>query len=60
MARELNPTVLWGPGLGDIGALSSGGSFFTGNYIQPPQAIYHRDGDVERITVDRRRAATRP
>ena len=49
--QELNPTVLWGPGLGDVGALSSGGSFFTGNYIQPPQAIYHRDGDVERIPV---------
>ena len=49
---ELNPTVLWGPGLGDIGAHSGGGSFFTGNYIQPPQAIYHRDGDVERIAAD--------
>ena len=49
--RVLNPAVLWGPGLGDIGALSSGGSFFTGNYIQPPQAIYHRDGDVERIVA---------
>ncbi|MBI2188633.1 MAG: membrane protein insertase YidC [Acidobacteria bacterium] len=49
--RRLNPTVLWGPGLGDIGAVSGGGSFFTGNYIQPPQAIYHRDGDVERIAA---------
>lgn len=48
----LNPTVLWGPGLADSGALSSGGSFFTGNYIQPPQGIYHRDGDVERIAGD--------
>jgi len=47
--QQLNPTVLWGPGLGDLGATSGGGSFFTGNYIQPPQAIYHRDGDVERI-----------
>ena len=45
----LNPSVLWGPGLGDIGATSGGGSFFTGNYIQPPQALYHRAGDVERI-----------
>ncbi|MBI4886423.1 MAG: YidC/Oxa1 family insertase periplasmic-domain containing protein, partial [Acidobacteria bacterium] len=33
------------------GALTSGGSFFTGNYIQPPQAIYHRAGKVERITA---------
>ena len=49
--RALNPTVLWGPGLGDIGARAAGGSFFTGNYIQPPEAIYHRDGDVERVTA---------
>ena len=48
--RALNPAVLWGPGLGDIGATAGGGSFFTGNYIQPPQAIYHWAGDVERIT----------
>src|SRR6185503_4237114 len=48
--QPLNPAVVWGPGLGDIGARASGGSFFTGNYVQPPQGIYHRDGDVERIT----------
>jgi YidC/Oxa1 family membrane protein insertase len=47
----LNPSVAWGPGLGDLGATSAGGSFFTGNYVQPPQAIYHRDGDVERVTA---------
>jgi YidC/Oxa1 family membrane protein insertase len=45
----LNPAVLWGPGLADIGAQAGGGSFFTGNYSQPPQGIYHRDGEVERI-----------
>ena len=50
--KPLNPTVLWGPGLGDIGALTGGGSFFTGNYVQPPQAIFHRDGDVERLAAD--------
>ena len=48
----LNPTVMWGPGLGDIGATSGGGSFFTGNYVQPPQAIYQRDGEVERHAAD--------
>jgi len=48
----LNPTVLWGPGLADSGAQAGGGSFFTGNYIQPPQGLYHRDGDVERIVGD--------
>ncbi len=49
--QVLNPGVAWGPGLGDIGATAGGGSFFTGNYIQPPQAIYHRDGDVERVAA---------
>ena len=48
----LNPTIEWGPGLGDLGAVSSGGSFFTGNAVQPPRAIFHRDGDVERLKVD--------
>ena len=49
-SRQLTPTVEWGPGLGDVGATSAGGSFFTGNYVQPPSAIYERDGDVTRIT----------
>jgi YidC/Oxa1 family membrane protein insertase len=49
--QELNPTIAWGPGLGDAGANAGGGSFFTGNYVQPPQAIYHKDGDVERIAA---------
>ena len=49
---QLNPTVVWGPGLGDIGATSGGGSFFTGNYVQAPQAIYQRDSKVERHATD--------
>jgi YidC/Oxa1 family membrane protein insertase len=48
----LNPWFAWGPGLGDLGAMSSGGSYFTGNAVQPPQAIFHRDGSVERLKVD--------
>jgi YidC/Oxa1 family membrane protein insertase len=51
-AAPLNPTVVWGPGLGDAGATSGGGSFFTGNYVQAPQAIYQRDGTVERHATD--------
>ena len=50
--QPLNPALDMGLGLGDAGALSGGGSFFTGNYVQPPQAIYHRDGDVERWPPD--------
>jgi YidC/Oxa1 family membrane protein insertase len=49
--RALNPTIAWGPGLGDAGARAGGGSFFTGNYIQPPQAIYSQDGTVTRINA---------
>ena len=45
----LNPFVQWGPGLGDVGATSGGGSFFTGNYVQPPQAILNNGEDVVRI-----------
>lgn len=48
----INPYIEWGPGLGDLGAASSGGSYFTGNAVQPPQAVYHRDGDVERLRAD--------
>jgi YidC/Oxa1 family membrane protein insertase len=51
-AQTLNPAIAWGPGLSDAGATSGGGSFFTGNYVQPPQAIYHRAGDVERLDID--------
>ena len=47
--QTLNPAIAWGPGLGDIGAVSGGGSYFTGNYTQPPQAIYFRDGSATRI-----------
>jgi YidC/Oxa1 family membrane protein insertase len=45
----MNATIAWGPGLGDIGALAAGGSFFTGNAVQPPQAIFERAGKVERV-----------
>jgi YidC/Oxa1 family membrane protein insertase len=47
--KMVNPTVQWGPGLGDIGAAAGGGSFFTGNYIQPPELIVHTAGKVERV-----------
>jgi len=48
--RVFNPYVQWGPGLGDIGATSGGGSFFSGNYVQPPQAIYSEGGrNVHRV-----------
>ncbi len=51
-SSSLNPTVLWGPGLGDQGARAGGGSFLTGSIVQPPQAILHRAGKVERHAPD--------
>jgi YidC/Oxa1 family membrane protein insertase len=51
--RTLTPAIAWGPGLGDAGAVAAGGSFFTGNYTQPAEAIFHRDGSVERLTADK-------
>jgi len=51
--NTLQPGIEWGPGLGDAGALAAGGSFFTGNYTQPPEAIFHRDGSWERVRPDK-------
>jgi YidC/Oxa1 family membrane protein insertase len=51
--RDLRPVVAWGPGLGDTGASAGGGSFFTGNYVQPPQAIFHQDGQVVRLLANK-------
>ncbi|MGE3188668.1 MAG: membrane protein insertase YidC, partial [Vicinamibacterales bacterium] len=47
--RALNPTVEWGPGLGDDIARTPPSSFFSPNYSYPGQAIYYTDGSVERV-----------
>jgi YidC/Oxa1 family membrane protein insertase len=44
--RAINPTVQWGPGLGDVLALGGGGVFIP---IRKAEAIFSTDGDVERI-----------
>jgi len=49
----LNPAIQWGPGLGDKGAASGGGSIFTGNAVAPPRVLLHRGGKVERLTPDK-------
>jgi YidC/Oxa1 family membrane protein insertase len=49
--ESLTPTIEWGPGLSDRGALSGGGSFFTGNYVQKPQAIVALGTEVERVAA---------
>jgi len=49
--RSMNPTVVFGPGLGDVAASTGGGGFFSGNTVIPPVAILHRAGKVERVAL---------
>jgi YidC/Oxa1 family membrane protein insertase len=44
--RAVNPSVQWGPGLGDVVATGGGGMFMP---IRLAQAIYSVSGDVERL-----------
>jgi len=46
---RLNPTIHWGPGIGDDIALAPPSSFFSPSYATPAQAFYYFDGDVERL-----------
>ena len=47
--QDLNPTIQWGPGLGDDIARTPPSSFFSPAYALPAQAIVYRDGDVDRM-----------
>jgi len=48
--KALNPTILWGPGLGEELAHTTGsGSFLTGNYRYPPEGFVHVAGSVQRF-----------
>ena len=47
--QVLNPTIQWGPGLGDDIARTPPASFFSPAYTLPAQAIVYRDGDVDRM-----------
>jgi YidC/Oxa1 family membrane protein insertase len=47
--QPLNPTIHWGPGLGDDIARTPPASFFSPAYTLPAQAIVYRDGDVDRM-----------
>ena len=46
--RSLNPSIQWGPGLGDVLAAGGGSMFMP---IRTAQAIYSVGGDVERVPV---------
>jgi YidC/Oxa1 family membrane protein insertase len=47
--QRQNPTIHWGPGLGDDIARAPPASFFSPSYNTPAQPIIYMDGDVERI-----------
>jgi YidC/Oxa1 family membrane protein insertase len=49
--QPLNPTVEWGPGLGDEIARSQAGSFLSPSYLYRAQGIAHHDGSVERVAA---------
>ena len=53
--QQLNPTIHWGPGLGDDIARTPPASFFSPAYTLPAQAIVYRDGDVDRMDPRRQR-----
>ncbi len=48
-SERLNPTIHWGPGLGDDIARAKPGSFFSPSSNTPAQPIVHSDGKVRRI-----------
>ena len=47
--QELNPTIQWGPGLGDDIARTPPASFFSPSTTLRAQPIVYRDGDVDRL-----------
>ncbi|MFN2448151.1 MAG: membrane protein insertase YidC [Vicinamibacterales bacterium] len=49
--KALNPALVWGPGLGDEIARMAPGNFFSPNYLYHAQAIFEREGSVERIAA---------
>ena len=44
--RAINPTIQWGPGLGDVLAVGAGSAFMA---TRKSEAIFSTEGDVERI-----------
>ncbi len=47
----INPSVVWGPGPGDIVPSSANPGFFNRSAALPPELILHRAGKVERIAI---------
>ena len=49
--KTINPSVVWGPALGDVTPTASAPGFFNRSAQPPPEAILHRSGKVERISI---------
>jgi YidC/Oxa1 family membrane protein insertase len=47
--QAINPTVEWGPGLGDDNAHATTGGFLAPSYSTPAQALVHADRSVRRF-----------
>jgi YidC/Oxa1 family membrane protein insertase len=47
----INPTIVWGPGPGDIVPSPANPGFLNRTSVPPPELILHRAGKVERIAM---------
>jgi YidC/Oxa1 family membrane protein insertase len=52
--RTINPSVVWGPGPGDVTPAPANPGFFNrSGSLPPPELILHRAGKVERIAINK-------
>jgi YidC/Oxa1 family membrane protein insertase len=50
----INPSIVWGPGPGDVTPARANPGFFNrSGSLPPPELILHRNGKVERIAINR-------
>jgi YidC/Oxa1 family membrane protein insertase len=52
--QPINPSVVWGPGPGDVTPAAANPGFFNrSGSLPPPELILHRAGKVERIAINK-------
>jgi YidC/Oxa1 family membrane protein insertase len=52
--RPINPSIVWGPGPGDVTPAPANPGFFNrSGSLPPPELILHRAGKVERIAINK-------
>ena len=47
----IDPSIVWGPGPGDIAPSAASPGFFNRSAAPPPELILHRAGKVERVAI---------